>query len=293
MLLSITHSTHDISWPKFYQTYSKRFISQEEVIDLLVQNQIIFIGEYHDHIWGHQIEYKLLTSWFGNLTLNKSQKPLNLAVSLEMFERDTQSWVDGYLNSQVSEQWFLNNSRPWSNYQTDYKPLVDFVKSKKQNVPITVLAANVPRRYAAFVASGNEDVIFKMPDVEKSYMAPKIYAPHDQYYENFYNLMKPSGWDDSKIERYYRAQCLKDDTMAMSIQQFFESDSFDNRVISYTGAFHVDYHLGLVTKAKDLLPSIKHILLSIVPVDPNKPLEPAKFDTLADIVVFAPENPKE
>lgn len=260
----------------------------------MAQHEMIFVGEYHDHIWGHKIEFDLLVQLYNNLTgQGSTSSNLNFAVSLEMFERDTQSWLSGYLSNQISESCFLDNSRPWPNYKTDYAPLVEFVKKQQSRQDVaTVLASNIPRRYAAFVSAGDEAVLFKMPGVEQSFMAPKILAPHDQYYTNFYDLMKPSGWDDAKIERFYRAQCIKDDTMAMSISQFFnKSPNMDTRVISYTGSFHVDYRLGLVGKVRNLLPeSTKIMLLSIVPIDPQDPIKPGEYKTLADIVIFAPEN---
>lgn len=311
----MTASSSEEEWPKYYHTTSGKYLSMAQVMNFVTAHPIVFVGEYHDHVWGHKIEYMLLKQLYTNLTQQSTTKKLKFGVSLEMFERDVQAWVSGYVDGQVSEQCFLQNSRPWPNHNTDYKPLVDFVRdqvvsSKGENGkqqqqkqqkarPIhstSVLAANIPRRYAAFVSSGNEDAIFAMPAVEKSFMAPEILAPHDQYYQNFYDLMKPSGWDDEKIERYYRAQCIKDDTMAMSIAQFFEEQQKDNtidtRVISYSGSFHVDYHLGLVSKVNQLLPSVPSILLSMVPVDPLEPIKPEQYKDLADIVVFAPENPQ-
>lgn len=308
----------DEEWPKYYETETGKFLTLDQVMNKwMLVHPIIFVGEYHDHIWGHKIEYHLLQQLYANLTRVSTQQKLHFAVSLEMFERDTQAWVSGYLNAQMSESCFLDNSRPWPNYNTDYKPLVEFVKQQQPTslskdklkvqrpVSSTVLASNIPRRYAAFVASGKDEEIFAMPDVERSYMAPEILAPHDQYYKNFYDLMKPSGWDDAKIERYYRAQCIKDDTMAMSIAQFFnqtfppsqssdENDAdVDTRVISFSGSFHVDYHLGLVSKVRNLLPTIKTMLMSMVPVDPSEPIKPEQYKTLADIVVFAPQNPQQ
>ena len=53
-------------------------------------------------------------------------------------------FIDKYLNDEMREIEFINNSRPWENYQTDYKPLVEFAKEKD----MYVLASNIPRRIA-------------------------------------------------------------------------------------------------------------------------------------------------
>lgn len=68
----------------------------------------------------------------------------DMILSMEMFERDVQSVMDKYLNDEITETEFINNSRPWENYQTDYKPLVEFAKEKD----MYVLASNIPRRIA-------------------------------------------------------------------------------------------------------------------------------------------------
>ena len=69
-------------------------------------------------------------------------------VSLEMFERDVQGVVDGYLAGSIPESQFLQESRPWPRYATDYRPLVEMAKSEGW----TVVAANLPRRVASAVA---------------------------------------------------------------------------------------------------------------------------------------------
>ena len=61
---------------------------------------------------------------------------------MEMFERDAQIVLDEYLNDLITEKKFLDDSRPWENYKTDYRPLVEFARVNKLNV----IAANAPRR---------------------------------------------------------------------------------------------------------------------------------------------------
>jgi uncharacterized iron-regulated protein len=68
-------------------------------------------------------------------------------LSLEMFERDVQTVINEYLKNQITETHFLAASRPWANYKTDYRPLVEFAKEKN----LEVVAANAPRRYVNMV----------------------------------------------------------------------------------------------------------------------------------------------
>eukprot|EP00817_Percolomonadidae_sp_ATCC50343_P004234 CAMPEP_0117427952 /NCGR_PEP_ID=MMETSP0758-20121206/7742_1 /TAXON_ID=63605 /ORGANISM="Percolomonas cosmopolitus, Strain AE-1 (ATCC 50343)" /LENGTH=208 /DNA_ID=CAMNT_0005213987 /DNA_START=256 /DNA_END=880 /DNA_ORIENTATION=- len=203
---------------------------------------------------------------------------------MEMVERDCQSILSGYLADDVTEAFYMANSRPWPNYPTDYKPLVEFCKYQQ----LDVIAANIPRRYAAFVAKGKEQEVFNMPDQELSYMAPApIQAPKDTgYYTKFYDLMKKNGMDDATIERYYRSQCAKDDTMAMSISNALANDASLN-ILSVSGAFHVESYLGLYRKVK----SAKKMLINIIPYDSKNPIDPSAYLSTADVLVFAPANP--
>jgi uncharacterized iron-regulated protein len=81
----------------------------------------------------------------------------------------------------MTENSFLKYSRPWPNYVTDYKPLVEFSRSNNHSV----LASNIPRRYASYVANEKENILKELPAQEKTYFAQEIYSPRDRYYEKF------------------------------------------------------------------------------------------------------------
>jgi len=170
---------------QIYDTRIKKWISMHDAHLAMGTVNMVFVGEIHNHAVGHMIEYQLLSNYYYNTTESGIK---HFALSLEMFERDVQPIVSGYLSDQMTRGFFLDNSRPWPNYETDYQPMVEFIHKSKNNS--TVLAANVPRRYAALVAAGNESVIWEMPSVERSWVAPAIDAPHDEYYKIFYEMFK-------------------------------------------------------------------------------------------------------
>ena len=80
------------------------------------------------------------------------ERDSSLVLALEMFERDVQDTLDAYLKGEIPEDEFLEQARPWPNYLEDYRPLIEFAKSKG----IPVIAANIPRRAAAAVAMANK-----------------------------------------------------------------------------------------------------------------------------------------
>src|SRR5690606_11678254 len=64
-----------------------------------------------------------------------------VVLAMEMFERDVQPVLDDYLAGRIDEETFLKGSRPWGNYRTAYRRLVE--TAKREGLP--VVASNAPR----------------------------------------------------------------------------------------------------------------------------------------------------
>lgn len=260
-------------WMIVYDTKMRRNLTPNELLHRLSQNQMVFAGEYHDHDYGHKAELILLEEF------HKINTSSPFALSLEMFERDAQAFVDLYVNDQLDETNFLKLSRPWPNYQKDYKQLIEYSKKNFKKV----IASNVPRRYASFVAQKKENILFNMPSIELSYMAKNIVSPRDRYWELFEQTMRGHVPQD-KIWDYYRSQCLKDDTMAMSIDEFM-SKGDKPRLITFQGSFHSDEYLGIYYKVKSNVPKL---LIKILPQKEMRNLP--RYMNVSDLLILAPDN---
>ncbi len=234
----------------------------EQLADELTQYDVIFFGEYHDNAILHRMEIDLLKALY--------KKNPNLAVSMEMFERDVQPTLDRYLAGDIAETQFLETARPWGNYPTDYRPLIEFAKEKR----LHVIAANVPRRLAAEVSRGGMEAFEAFPEKDKRYAARKLNAPDDDYKKRFMNTMSggmhPMG--KSNKEFLYMAQCLKDDTMAESIANHREQFP-EQKIIHFCGDFHSNSYLGTVSRLATLMPELKIAVITPVP----KLLQDVKF----------------
>ncbi len=219
-------------------------------LNSLKQADVVFIGEQHTDPKAHFVELEVLKGLY---------KKLNgkIILSLEMFERDVQKLLDSYLKGEITEEEFLKNSRPWKNYKTDYRPLIEF--AKKHN--IRVLAANVPRRYAAMVARGGLKALEKVKPEEREYIAKKIHYDYPEYRKLFYKTMEKMGGPmgrhgASKFkEKFYKAQCVKDSTMAESICRTYKSNK-GFLILHINGSFHSDYKLGTAAVLKTLCPEV-------------------------------------
>ena len=232
-------------------------IELKEMVEKLGDYDVIFFGEFHENRILHALEFELLKMFHTN---NK-----NLIVSMEMFERDVQKILDKYLSNEISEEEFLKNSRPWPNYETDYKPLIEFAKENE----LTVVAANIPRRYANMISKQGLNALDSLSLDEKNFVTKKHIVFEDEYKERFIKTMKEEMVHSSKMPKglmmnfdlLYAAQCIKDDTMAESILKYHRIPP-RRKVIHFNGDFHSAKHLGTAQKIQVLEPMLKVAVIS-------------------------------
>lgn len=187
-------------------------------------SEAVFVGEQHDDPIAHQWE---LFIW-------KAMATPETALALEMFETDVQPILDGYLAGTVSTEEFLAASRPWGNYEQDYAPMVEYAREHGYRV----IAANIPRSFAASVARGG----FAAVSGEGFFQGLRVDSTNADYRSRFLSTMESMGdamhgmpMDHGNI---YRAQLLKDAVMASSI--------IGTPCVFVCGRFHSDFHSGIV-----------------------------------------------
>jgi uncharacterized iron-regulated protein len=120
---------------------------------------IVLFGELHNNSIIHYIQLKL-TEELGSKN--------NLVLGLEMLETDNQNALNDYLSDIINQKKLDSVARLWSNYKTDYKPLVDYAKSKK----FQVIATNIPRRYASLVFKNDLEHLETLPKYDQDFIAP-------------------------------------------------------------------------------------------------------------------------
>lgn len=271
--------------PAGYQLYTAagRPLTVATAAGLLADYDVVIFGEYHDNAVLHSLESALLAKVL-------ETRP-RLAVSLEMFERDVQPQLDDYLAGRITEPEFLAGSRPWNNYREAYRPLVEF--AKEHSLP--VLAANIPRPLAAHYA--REGSLVKIAAAMAGYL-PEIHtAPPGEYRQKFMAYMTDSAAtarmpvDPDRLENYYKAQCLKDDTMAESIARFSRLRP-DYQIIHYQGDFHSRWRLGVVEKLQFLNPALKVAVIAPVYVETlaDAPRGLAQNQNAGDILVIVEDG---
>jgi uncharacterized iron-regulated protein len=246
---------------------------------------VVFFGEQHDDPETHFAEFALLEAI--------GRRRNNVVLSLEMFERDVQRSLDDYLAGRVSEKEFLAASRPWDRYATDYRALVVLARSRGW----PVIAANVPRPIASAVSRKGLSALDTLPVTSRDWVAREIICPKDHYSERFAEQMKDHGSGGpasaadlatmrAMTDRFYEAQCIKDETMAESIARAYERAGKDAIVVHFNGAFHSDYAEGTASRVKRRLPSTHHVVVTAVPVEDPRAAAAADRRGVADYVLL-------
>jgi uncharacterized iron-regulated protein len=212
---------------------------------------VIFFGEWHGEKPLHHLQRELLPE------LLSSERKLML--SFEMWERQSQEYVDAFLADKISEEEFVKLSEAWPNYEY-YQPLIHFAKKHK----LQVVAANVPRPYANRASKEGWGFTKELPPEERALIAAKLSAPEDDYRKAFFQTMGAMSAHPMKAEslqRMYEAQCMKDDTMAESIFLALKENP-GAQVLHFNGDFHSRNFLGTVSRLQSAMPELKIAVLS-------------------------------
>ena len=235
-----------------------------ELADSLARVDFLFFGEQHDDAEAHRVQVALLEE------LARRERPV--IVGMEMFERDVQPALDAYLAGRSTEAQLAASTRPWPNYPTDYRPLVEIARAEGW----PVLATNAPRQYASAVSAAGIGALSIVDPANRGLLAAEVDCPRDEYYRRFVEALEghPTGDTpadarrDATLLRYYEAQCLKDETMAESLARASREGVL---LVHFNGAFHTDRSLGIVPRLKRRVPGARIAVLSAIPVrDPRR-----------------------
>ena len=267
---------------RVYDTAARTFVDFEVMLAALAKADVVFVGEQHDDPNTHRLEAAVLDGLH--------RRTVTPVLSLEMFERDAQRWLDDYLSGQIAEEEMLKNARPWPRYATDYRRMVEMARERKW----TVVAANVPRRLASAVSKTGKEAIETFAEADRALVARELQCPLTEYFDKFVQSMgsHPAGTQTPEqqramIERYYWAQCVKDETMAEAIAAAYAKRSSPGPVVHYNGAFHSDFGLGTAERVRRRLPGKKTLVVTMLPVADLDTLAPAGEDLKrADFLVY-------
>ena len=213
-----------------------------EMVHDLEKSKVILLGEQHNNPICHWIQLEVTKAIY--------QKDSSLTLGAEMFEADNQLVIDEYLAGWIQESHLEKEAKIWPNYDTDYKPLMDFAKKNG----VYFVATNVPRRYASLVSYRGVEVLEKLSDEAKSNMVPLPFdfdpeAPgYKEMLEMDFGHAHGGGSHGHQHDEelgpinMVKAQALKDATMAYFISENLKETK---HFIHYQGDFHSSNYGGI------------------------------------------------
>jgi len=235
------------------------------------EKQYIFFGEYHNNPISHWLQFELTKEIYA---LRKN----NLMLGAEMFESDNQFIIDEYLNGLISEKSFSEEVRLWPNYNTDYKPLLEFAKANK----LPFIATNIPRRYASMVYKKGVESLEGLSDLAKSYIAPLKTFVVDTTVACYKELLN----SDHGGMAMTTAQAIKDATMAYFITKNMKTNGV---FLHYNGAYHSDNYQGIIHYLKQTVAYEKIMTITTVTQEDIESLSDENKG-LADFIICVPET---
>ncbi|MEF2521637.1 ChaN family lipoprotein [Vibrio mimicus] len=210
---------------------------------------VILIGEWHTHAGIHRFQTDLLKHMVEN------GHPM--ALSMEQFARDAQPVLDEYLAGEIGEQYLIQKANAWPNYESDYRPLVEFAKDQK----LPIIAANAPKPIVRCIGRVGIDYIERLTPEQRQWIAAEINTQDSPYKSTFMASMHHG--NPAQNENQFAAQITWDETMAESIVRYLRTNP-ERKVLHIAGMFHTQQGLGTAASILRRNPNLKVVIITPV-----------------------------
>ncbi|HKL38971.1 MAG TPA: ChaN family lipoprotein [Bacteroidales bacterium] len=251
-------------------------VSYQKMQEALSKRDVVFFGELHNNPIAHWLQLELTADLY-------EQQGDKLVLGAEMFEADDQLILDEYVNGTIREKNFKEEAKLWGNYETDYRPLVEYAREYQ----LTFIATNIPRRYASLVAQKGFDGLEDLTKEAKEYIAPLPiqYDPDLPGYKNMLKMKHMPGMKE-RAGNLPRAQAIKDATMAHFI---LENRGEDELFLHYNGTYHSNNKEGIVWYIQQHAEELQVGTIATVQQDQPDTLSD-KHQDLADFILVVPQR---
>lgn len=266
-----------------YDVANRQYVDLNTLAAATAPADVVFFGEYHDDAIAHRLELELLR--------RLGERRRDLVLGLEMFERDVQPTLERYLAGELDEEAFLRTSRPWANYGSDYRPLVELALERGWEV----VGTNLPQSLASAIARGGIAALDRIPADQRAFAAVDNECTAGEYWERFIDAITEdadsSGHiavspDDPMLRSMFEAQCARDEAMAESLVEAWSPGTL---IFHVNGAFHSDFRLGIVPRLLRRQAGLDVRVISSIQVEDISAPDLREHLDRADYVIFTPE----
>ena len=235
-------------------------IALDELFDRLARADVVFLGETHDDETTHRLE---LATYEALLARREGR----VVLALEFFERDVQGALDAYLAGTIDEPTFLSRARPWSNYATAYRPLIEMAKARGK----PVVASNFPTPLRRTLLKDGLGALATLSPGERGQAPAEILPNTPAYWRRVDNAIRghagmmgpPRAADDPRLDD---AQTLWDNSMGESCALALERHP-GALVLHVNGGFHSEYWDGTVRQLRLRAPDAEVMTVAMEPVE--------------------------
>ena len=252
-------------------------IGFQQVATELMSDDVIFFGELHNDPVTHWLQLQLAERFYEAYTDQ-------LILGAEMFESDDQIILNEYLNGTIRKKDLSKEAKLWPNYDTDYRPLVEFAKKND----LAFIATNIPRRYASLVSREGFKGLENLSDEAKRWIAP-LPVEYNTDLPGYKRMLKMSQMHGMKKEvntNLPKAQAIKDATMAHFIIQ---SMGQGNHFLHFNGTYHSNNKEGIIWYVNQFNPELAVGSIATVKQKSLRELEEKNMDK-ADFILVIPSD---
>ena len=249
----------------------------EKLVESTENKELVLFGEFHDNPISHWLQLELTKEMY-------TEVGSNLQLGFEMFEQDQQELLSQYLLGNLTAKQFKDTMRLWPNYETDYAPIIDFAKTNK----LFCVASNVQRKYASLLFKKGRKALDTLSLTIKSQMAPIDFIVDTtlSQYKEVYTMGGHMGVNMGM--NMVESQAFKDATMAQFIMA--NPGRKEGSVhLHFNGAFHSDFHQGILWYVQQKEPNIHVLTISTVTQDDVRKLDKEHLGR-ADFIICVPES---
>lgn len=267
----------DATW--VWDTRGREPLELAKLLDRLAAADVVFVGETHLDDTTHRVEAAVLEG----LLARKAGK---VVLSLEMFERDVQPVLDDYLAGRIDERAFLASARPWGNYETDYRPLIE--TARQHGIP--VVAANAPAALRRRVSAGGRAALEALTQEERKLLPAEILPAEASYWERVDRATRGHMGFSSQSEeqRLYSGQNLWDNSMGAACAEALAAHP-GSTVVHVVGGFHVMYRDGTAAQLARRAEDARVAVVEVMPTSGAHAARPERDAERADYLVYATE----
>ena len=223
------------------------------VVERALEADVVYLGEIHDDSVAHVAQRAVLEA-----VLARVDRPV--ALGLEMFEADVQLVLDEYLAGLIQERDLEAAARPWGNYATDYRPLVEAAKA----AGAPVLATNAPHRYVRRLSRG--ETLADLEDAALAVLPPlPVPPPSPATSRAFRDLMGGmAGHGGPSVDDLLAAQNLRDAQMAHIVATWLGRNP-GGLVVHVNGSFHSQGGRGIPEHLARRVPGARQLVVTFQP----------------------------